>query len=118
MQLYLQCHADKIRAGNSGAVDVASITQRTLVEVALVLVEDILNSGTEFEAVVLVQMYIVSKPQPEIPERGCKHLFVQRYESCQVRHEHRAGSPGVERDSKILDRLDIEEQVAVVVRRA
>ena len=66
----------------------------------------------------LVQMNIVGKPQPEIPERGCEHLFVLRYESCQVRHKHRAGSPGVEGDRKILDRLDIEEQVAVVVRRA
>ena len=58
-ELNLQCQTGKIGAGHRGTVDVTGIAELTFVDVALVLVKDVLYAAADLQTIMFVQMDIV-----------------------------------------------------------
>lgn len=68
--LYVEFHSGEDAAGHRGAVDVAGVTEVALVEVSLIAVEDIVDSGVELQGDVVVDAEVVGEFQSGIEKAG------------------------------------------------
>ena len=82
------------------------------------MVKHVLYARADLQAVVFVQMYVVCQAYAQIPERRCHGLLVLCCVPCQVGNKHRAGSLAVDRNSKVVHGLDVQQEIAIVIRRA
>ena len=118
VELYFEVDASEECAGSSRPVDKARIAVHTLVDVALEMVKQVLYTCVDFQGIVLIERNIIAEFHVPLEEDWCFYLFILWYISCKVLHEHTASDLAVGDNVEMLERLNIAEEVAIVVRGA
>ena len=114
--LYLQVDSSEERARGSRSIDVTCIAVHALVDVALEMVEQVLYASVDFQGIVLVERNIIAEFDVPLEEDWCLNLFIFWYIARKVLHEHTASDLAVGDNMEMLERLNIAEEVAIVVR--
>ena len=113
--LYLQVDSCKESAWGGGTVDESCIAIHALIKVGLELVKDILYTCVNLQRIVFVERNIVAKFDVPLEERRRGNFFIFWYISCKVLHQHIACYLAVGDNVEMFYRLDIAEEIAIVV---
>ena len=118
VELYFEVDASEECAGSSRSIHVSCIAVHALVDVALEMVEQVLYACVDFQGIVLIERNIIAEFHVPLEEYGCFYLFIFWHVARKVLHEHTASDLAVGDNMEMLERLNIAEEVAIVVRGA
>ena len=113
--LYIQTYSRKEGSWSSRTIDESCIAIHAFVKVGLELVKDVLYTCVNLQCVVFVERNIVAKFDVPFEESRRVNFFILWHISCKVLHQHIACYLAVSDNVEMFYRLDIAEEIAIVV---